>query len=70
LVEPVAKKSRFKFFSQTVDELKKVSWLKWPQEVVYLSTLVMVVAVAVGLIMGGIDYVFNYLINTLFVVGG
>ena len=70
MVEPVAKKSRFKFFSQTVDELKKVSWLKWPQEVVYLSTLVMVVAVAVGLIMGGIDYVFNYLINTLFVVGG
>ena len=70
MAEPAAKKSRFKFFSDTIDELKKVSWLKWPDEIVYLSVLVMVVAVSVGLIMGGIDYVFNYLINTLFVAGG
>jgi preprotein translocase SecE subunit len=69
LAELVAKKRRFAFIGDTIDELKKVTWLKWPQEVVYLSVLVMVVAVAVGLIMGGVDFVFNYLINTLFIGG-
>ena len=69
MTEAIVKKRRFRFIGETIDELKKVSWLKWPDEIVYLSVLVMVVAVAVGLIMGGIDYVFSYLINT-FVVGG
>jgi preprotein translocase subunit SecE len=63
------KKSRLRFFRDTIDELRKVSWLKWPQEVVYLSVLVMVVAVAVGLIMGGIDWVFSLFMDKV-VLGG
>jgi len=63
------KKSRFKFFGDTIDELKKVTWLKWPQEVVYLSVLVMAVAVAVGLIMGGIDWIFSLFMDKV-ILGG
>ena len=63
MTEAALKKPRLKFFSETIDELRKVTWLKWPNEILYLSFLVMVVAVAVGLLMGGIDYVFNFLIT-------
>jgi preprotein translocase subunit SecE len=69
LAEATAKKSRLKFFGDTIDELRKVSWLKWPQEVVYLSVLVMVVAIAVGLVMGGIDWLFSLFMEKV-IIGG
>ncbi len=55
-------KSRFNFLRETVAELKKVTWLP-RREVIHLTVLVLVVTVVMGLILGGIDYGFSYLIN-------
>jgi len=62
VTEPVAKKKRFRFIGETIAELKKVVWLS-RREMVYLTALVMVVAVSVGIIMGGIDYLFSFLVD-------
>jgi len=61
--------SRFRFISETIAELKKVTWLKWPQEVLYLTALVLIVAVTIGLILGIVDYGFTRLVNDLFLGG-
>jgi len=62
------KSSRFKFFGDTIAELKKVVWLT-RQEVIYLTTMVIIVAAIVGLILGILDYGFSKLINNLFLGG-
>ena len=59
---------RFKFFGDTIAELKKVVWLT-RQEVVYLTTMVIIVAAIVGFILGVLDYGFSKLINNLFLGG-
>lgn len=59
---------RLKFFTDTIAELKKVVWLT-RQEVVYLTTMVIIVAAIVGLILGVLDYGFSKLINNLFLGG-
>ncbi|MBI2328397.1 MAG: preprotein translocase subunit SecE [Chloroflexi bacterium] len=59
---------RFRFISETVAELKKVVWLT-RREVVYLTTLVVIVAVTTGLILGVIDYGFTKLVNDIFLGG-
>ena len=56
---------RFGFIGDTIAELKKVVWLS-RQEVVYLTALVLIVTVAVGLVLGVIDYGFSKLVDTLF----
>ncbi len=58
---------RFRFIGETIAELKKVVWLS-RREVAYLTTLVMIVSITVGIILGVIDYGFTKLINTL--IGG
>ena len=61
MVSPTTKKGpRFKFIGETIAELKKVVWLS-RREALYLTALVMVVAVSVGVILGAIDYVFSFL---------
>jgi preprotein translocase subunit SecE len=45
-------------------ELKKVSWPS-RDETVYLTTVVIIVALAVGMLLGGIDIFFNWLIDRL-----
>jgi preprotein translocase subunit SecE len=45
-------------------ELKKVTW-PTRDETVYLTTVVIIVAVTVGIILGGIDLFFNWLIDRL-----
>ena len=60
--------SRFRLISETIAELKKVVWLT-RREVVYLTTLVLMVAIAVGLILGVIDYGFTKLVNDVFLGG-
>ena len=45
-----------------VSELKKVTW-PTRDETVYLTTVVIVVAVLVGTLLGGIDIFFNWLID-------
>jgi preprotein translocase subunit SecE len=60
--------SRLAFISETITELKKVVWLT-RQEMLYLTTLVLLVTIAVGLVLGIIDYGFGQLVNKLFLPG-
>ena len=60
-----AKRSRFRFIGETIAELRKVVWLS-RREVVYLSTLVLIVSIAAGLILGAVDYGFTGLVEQIF----
>ena len=62
------KRSRFSFFSEIIAELKKVVWLT-RREATYLTFMVLVVAIIVGLILGGFDYGFTNLVDKLFLGG-
>jgi len=66
----VAKRSsqRWKFATDTIAELKKVVWLT-RREIAYLTGLVLLVAVTMGLVLGVIDYGFTKLVNDLFLGG-
>ena len=59
------KRSRFRFIGDTIAELKKVVWLT-RREAAYLTFLVLVVTIAVGLILGATDYGFTNLVNKFF----
>ena len=59
--------SRFRFISETIGELKKVTWLT-RREIVYLTFLVLIVALVTGLILGAVDYGFTRLVNEVFLV--
>ncbi|MDO8636630.1 MAG: preprotein translocase subunit SecE [Dehalococcoidia bacterium] len=56
---------RFKFIGETIAELKKVVWLS-RREVVYLTSLVLIVVVIVGAFLGVVDFGFAKLIDGLF----
>ena len=69
MANPTAKKgSRFRFIGETIAELKKVVWLS-RREALYLTALVLVVAVSAGIILGVIDYGFSFLVDKLFIGG-
>ena len=57
--------SRFRFFSEIISELRKVVWLT-RREATYLTGVVLVVAIAVGLILGVMDYGFVRLVDGFF----
>ncbi len=57
---------RFRVIRETIAELKKVVWLT-RREAAYLTTLVLIVAIIVGLILGVIDYGFTKLANDVFI---
>ncbi len=57
---------RFRFISETIAELKKVVWLT-RREAAYLTALVLIVAIAVGLVLGALDYGFTNLVDKLFI---
>jgi preprotein translocase SecE subunit len=59
------KRSRFSFIGDTVAELKKVVWLT-RREAAYLTFVVLVVTIAVGLILGAFDYGFTHLVDKFF----
>jgi preprotein translocase subunit SecE len=59
---------RINFFSDTYNELKKVTWLN-RREVAYLTGLVILVTVIVGAILALIDFGFTELVNGLFLGG-
>jgi preprotein translocase subunit SecE len=66
---PVAQKRRFRlraplWVQDIASELKKVTW-PTRDETVYLTTVVIVVAVSVGIVLGSIDLFFNWLIDRL-----
>jgi len=60
------KRSRFRFIGEIITELKKVVWLS-RREVIYLSTLVLVISVAAGLVLGAIDFGFSALVENVLV---
>ena len=62
------KRSRFSFIGETIAELKKVVWLT-RREAAYLTFLVLVVAIIVGLILGAFDYGFTRLVDEFFLGG-
>jgi preprotein translocase subunit SecE len=49
------KKVRFKFFRDIIAELKKVTWPTWRQTA-YLTAVIIVICLVVGLILGGLDF--------------
>ena len=57
--------SRFRFIGETIGELRKVVWLT-RREALYLTFLVLVVAIVAGLILGVLDYGFTHLVESLF----
>ncbi len=57
--------SRFRFIGETIAELKKVVWLT-RREAAYLTLLVVIISIAMGLFLGAIDYGFTNLVNKLF----
>ena len=68
MANPVTKKSnsRFGFISETIAELKKVSWLS-RREAFYLTGLVLLVAITVGAILGAIDFGFSFIVDELII---
>lgn len=59
---------RFGFITDTIAELKKVVWLS-RREVAYLTVLVLIVSITVGIILGTIDYGFTRLVNDVLIGG-
>ena len=59
------KSSKFKFIGETIAELKKVVWLT-RREAIYLTVIVLIVAVIAGIFLGAIDYSFTRLVDGLF----
>ena len=59
---------RFRFISETIAELKKVVWLT-RREAAYLTGLVLIVSIIMGIFLGVIDYGFTRLVNDIFVGG-
>ena len=57
---------RFGFFSDILGELKKVTWPS-RRETANLTMIVVIVAVAVGLFLGLVDFGFSELMNWLLV---
>jgi preprotein translocase subunit SecE len=59
------KRSRFRFVGEIIAELKKVVWLT-RREAAYLTFLVLVITIVVGLILGLTDYSFTRLVDGFF----
>lgn len=53
-----------KWLEETISELKKVTWPTMA-ETRYLATVVIIVALVVGIMLGTIDIFFNWLIDRL-----
>ena len=54
-----------RFVSDIVSELRKVTWPSF-QETRYLTIVVAVVSLSVGILLGSIDFVFGWTIERLF----
>jgi len=59
-------KPRFSFIKDIIAELKKVTWLT-RREALYLTGLVLLVAVVVGAMLGAIDYGFSFIVDKLII---
>ena len=63
-VTTVKPKSRFRFITEIIAELRKVVWLS-RREALYLSGLVILVSIAAGIVLGLVDYGFTNLIDVI-----
>jgi preprotein translocase subunit SecE len=61
---PKPKNAIANYFSETIAELKKVTWLS-RRDLIYLSGIVLLVVIVVTIVLGGIDYGFSRLIQLL-----
>ena len=61
---PVKRPSRFRFITDTVAEMRKVTWLT-KREAAYLTGLVLLVAISMGIILGLIDIGFSSLVEII-----
>jgi preprotein translocase SecE subunit len=59
------KRSRFKFITDIIAELKKVTWLT-RREAAYLTFLVLVVTIVVAIILGAADLGFYNVVQNFF----
>ncbi len=62
------KKGRFRFFGETIAELRKVTW-PTRQEAIRLTIIVLIVCIILGIILGSIDYGFYELVDKVFLRG-
>jgi preprotein translocase subunit SecE len=62
------KRSRFRFIGEIIAELKKVVWLS-RREAAYLTLLVILVTVAVGIMLGAFDWGFTKIVDKFFLGG-
>lgn len=62
------KRSRFAFVGDIIGELRKVTW-PTRQETLRLTIMVLIVCIAVGLLLGAIDYGFAELVTKVFLGG-
>jgi preprotein translocase SecE subunit len=71
VTQPAATRRRgfrlFSYVGEIINELKKVVWLKWPSEVLYLTGLVLIVTIAAGIVLGALDFGFTELVDRIFV---
>ena len=58
----------FRYIGEIINELKKVVWLT-RREVVYLTGMVLVVAIIAGIVLGALDYGFTGLVDKVFLGG-
>ncbi|HEY33590.1 MAG TPA: preprotein translocase subunit SecE [Dehalococcoidia bacterium] len=65
---PARRPSRFRFITDTIAEMRKVTWLT-RREAAYLTGLVLLVAISMGVILGLIDLGFSSLVNKLLLGG-
>ena len=54
-----------RFIADIVSELRKVTW-PTVAETRYLTLVVAIVAVAVGILLGGVDFAFGWIIEKIF----
>lgn len=59
---------RFRFIADTIAELKKVVWLS-RREITYLTTIVLIVCVIVGLFLGAVDFGFTKFVDAVLIKG-
>ena len=64
--QTTTKRSRFRIIGEIISELKKVVWLT-RREAIYLTLLVLIISITVGLLLGAFDYGFSRLIDEVFI---
>ena len=65
------KRRRFRivnYVGEIINELRKVVWLT-RREAAYLTTLVLIVTIIAGIVLGALDYGFSQLVENVFAGG-